>query len=199
MNKVILLGNLTKNIEIRYSQAGLAIGKTSIATNRRSKTQSGEQKNEVMFVDITFFGRTAEIANQYFRKGSKILIEGRLSFDQWTDQSGMKRSKHSVIAETLEFVESKADANNSNSQWNNNQNQGSGSNNFNDNNGNYGNNNNGGYQNNQSNNNYSSQDNGYNQKATQNSTPSNINSSQQPQADKVPEIDINDMDDQVPF
>jgi len=104
MNKVILMGNLTRDIEIRYSQSGSAIGNTGIATNRRWKSQTGEQKEEVMFIDLTFFGRTAEIANQYLRKGSKVLIDGRLTLDQWTAQDGTKRSKHAVVVENLHFL-----------------------------------------------------------------------------------------------
>ncbi len=98
------MGNLTRDIEIRYSQSGTAVGNTGIATNRKWKSQTGEQKEEVMFVDLTFFGRTAEVANQYLRKGSKILVDGRLSLDQWTSQDGTKRSKHAVIVENLQML-----------------------------------------------------------------------------------------------
>jgi len=107
-NKVILVGNLTRDIELRYSQGGMGIANTAIATSRRF-TQNGEKKEEVCFVDITFFGRSAEIANQYLRKGSKILVEGRLNFDQWVDQNGQKRSKHSVVVETMQMLDSKGD------------------------------------------------------------------------------------------
>jgi single-strand DNA-binding protein len=103
-NKVILMGNLTRDIEIRYSQGGSAIGNTGIATNRKWKSQTGEQKEEVMFIDLTFFGRTAEIANQYLRKGSTVLVDGRLSLDQWTAQDGTKRSKHTIIVENLKMI-----------------------------------------------------------------------------------------------
>jgi len=107
-NKIILAGNLTRDIEIRYTQGGSAIGNTAIATTRKFKSQTGEQKEEVLFVDLTFFGRTAEIANQYLRKGSKVLVDGRLKLDQWTDQqSGAKRSKHSVTVENLQMIGSK--------------------------------------------------------------------------------------------
>jgi len=106
-NKVILVGNLTRDIELRYTQGGLAIAKVGLATNRRYKSQSGEQKEEVCFVDVNIFGRTAEVANQYLKKGSKILIEGRLVLEQWNDQSGQKRSKHSVTAETMQMLDSK--------------------------------------------------------------------------------------------
>ncbi len=107
-NKIILVGNLTRDIELRYSQSGTAIAKTAIATSRKFTT-NGEKKEEVCFVDITFFGRSGEVANQYLRKGSKILVEGRLNFEQWVDQNGQKRSKHSVIAETMQMLDSKGD------------------------------------------------------------------------------------------
>jgi single-strand DNA-binding protein len=107
-NKIILVGNLTRDIELRYSQAGMGIAKTAIATSRKF-TSNGEKKEEVCFVDITFFGRSAEVANQYLRKGSKILVEGRLNFEQWVDQNGQKRSKHSVIVETMQMLDSRGD------------------------------------------------------------------------------------------
>lgn len=105
-NKVILVGNLTRDIELRYTQGGMGIANSSIATSRKF-TVNGEKKEEVCFVDITFFARSAEIANQYLRKGSKILVEGRLNFDQWVDQNGQKRSKHSVVVETMQMLDSK--------------------------------------------------------------------------------------------
>ncbi len=103
-NKVILLGNLTRDIELKYTNSGMAIAKTAIATNRRFKTQSGEQKEEVCFIDITLFGRAAEIANQYLNKGSRVLVEGRLVYEQWVDASGNKRSKHSVAVDNLQML-----------------------------------------------------------------------------------------------
>ncbi len=108
-NKIILLGNLSKDIEIRYSQSGSAIANTAIATTRKFKSQDGTQKEEVLFVDVTFFGRSAEVANQYLRKGSKVLLDGRLKLDQWTAQDGSKRSKHSVSVESMQMLDSKAD------------------------------------------------------------------------------------------
>ena len=115
-NKIILVGNLTRDIELRYAQSGSAIAKTAIATSRKF-TLNGEKKEETCFVDITFFGRSGEVANQYLRKGSKILVEGRLQFEQWVDQtSGQKRSKHSVIVETMQMLDSRGD---SGSQGNN--------------------------------------------------------------------------------
>jgi single-strand DNA-binding protein len=110
-NKIILVGNLTRDVELRYSPAGTAIAKFGIATNRTYKDNvTGENKQEVMFIDVTVFGRSAEIANQYLRKGSKVLVEGRLVLDQWVDSSGQKRSKHSVVAEKIQFMETKAEA-----------------------------------------------------------------------------------------
>jgi len=109
-NKVILVGHLARDIELKYTQSSLAIAKTAIATSRKFKTAAGEQKDEVMFIDITFFGRSAEIANQYLRKGSKILVEGRLVLDQWDDATtGQKRSKHQVTVDTMQMLDSKGD------------------------------------------------------------------------------------------
>jgi len=105
-NKIILIGNLTRDIEMRYSQGGSAIAKTAIATSRKF-TSNGEKKEEVCFVDITFFGKSAEIANQYLRRGSKINVDGRLTFEQWVDQQGQKRSKHSVTVESMVMLDSK--------------------------------------------------------------------------------------------
>jgi single-strand DNA-binding protein len=109
-NKIILVGNLTRDIEINYTQNGLAIAKTAIATSRKFKSNTGEPKEEVCFVDITFFGRTAEVAQQYLHKGSKILVEGKLVFDQWIDQSGQKRSKHGVTVDIMQMLDSKGSA-----------------------------------------------------------------------------------------
>jgi len=120
-NRSVLVGNLTKDIELRYTNGGTALAKTAIATTRKF-TSNGERKEEVCFIDITFFGRSAEIANQYLRKGSKCLVEGRLMFEQWTDQSGQKRSKHSVTVENMVMLDSKKDSqqNSTNQQQQNN-------------------------------------------------------------------------------
>jgi single-strand DNA-binding protein len=108
-NKVILIGNLTRDVELRYTPNGTAIAKFGLATNRTYKDNlTGENKQEVMFIDITVFGRSAEVANQYLSKGRKVLIEGRLVLDQWVDNSGQKRSKHSVVAERVQFMDSKS-------------------------------------------------------------------------------------------
>jgi len=109
-NKVILVGNLTRDLELRYLQSGTAVGNTGIAVNRKFKSANGEQKDETLFIDITFFGRTAEIANQYLRRGSKVLVEGRLKLDSWEDQNGGKRSKHTVVVESMQMLDSRASA-----------------------------------------------------------------------------------------
>ncbi|WP_170018458.1 single-stranded DNA-binding protein [Campylobacter sp. RM16190] len=102
-NKVVLVGNLTRDIELRYTTSGVAIGNSSIAVTRKF-TANGEKREETCFIDITFFGKQAEIANQYLNKGSKLLVEGRLKFDQWTDNNGQTRSKHSVSVENMEML-----------------------------------------------------------------------------------------------
>jgi len=104
-NRVILVGNLTRDVEIRYTTSGTAIGKVGIATNRRFKAANGEQRDETMFIDLTFFGRTAEIANQYLHKGSKVLVEGRLVLEQWTSQDGTRRSRHSITVDNLQMLD----------------------------------------------------------------------------------------------
>lgn len=101
-----MLGNLTRDCELRYLPSGGAVCTTGLATNRKFKKTDGSQGEEVCFVDLTFFGRTAEIANQYLKRGSKALIEGRLKLDQWSDGQGVKRSKHSITVETLQMIAS---------------------------------------------------------------------------------------------
>ncbi len=108
-NKVIMAGNLTRDVELRYLPNGSAVANTAIATNRKFKKQDGTPGEEVCFTDITFFGRSAEIANQYLKRGSKVLVDGRLKLDQWTDQNGGKRSKHSIIVETMQMLGSRDD------------------------------------------------------------------------------------------
>jgi len=110
-NKVILIGNLTRDVELKYTPNGTAIAKFGLATNRTYKdTMTGENKQEVMFIDITVFGRSAEVANQYLKKGRRVLIEGRLVLEQWVDSTGQKRSKHSVVAEKVQFMDSKSES-----------------------------------------------------------------------------------------
>ena len=104
-NKVILVGNLTRDPELRYTPKGTAIAKFGLAVNRVWTNEAGEKKEEVTFVDIDVFGRTAENVAQYMRKGSPLLVEGRLRLDQWDDkQTGQKRSKLGVVGEIIQFL-----------------------------------------------------------------------------------------------
>lgn len=103
MNKVVLLGRLVRDIDLCYTPSGAAIGKTAIAVTRKY-TLNGEKREETCFIDITFFGKSAEIANQYLSKGSKLAIEGYLKFEQWQDNNGQNRSKHSIAVESMEML-----------------------------------------------------------------------------------------------
>lgn len=106
-NKVILLGNLTRDINIKFIQSGLTILNNAIATTIKFKVQDGLFKEKTLFIDVTFFGRTAKVVQKYLHKGSKVLVEGRLELDQWTDQTGQKRSKNSISVETMQMMDSK--------------------------------------------------------------------------------------------
>ncbi len=106
-NKVIMVGNLTRDIELRYLPSGSAIAKSAIATSYKYKSTTGEQKDEVCFLDFNIFGRSAEVANQYLKKGSKVLLEGRLVFEQWTAQDGSTRSRHSLRVDAMKMLDSK--------------------------------------------------------------------------------------------
>ena len=109
-NKIILEGRLTRDVEVRYGQSGNAIANTGIAVSKKFKKQDGTQGEKILFVDLTFYSRSAEIANQYLRKGSHILVDGELKLDQWDDKnSGQKRSKHSVDVREMQMLGSKQD------------------------------------------------------------------------------------------
>src|SRR4029079_933903 len=104
-NKVILVGNLTRDPELRYTPKGTAVAKVGLAVNHKWKNEAGEFKEEVTFIDIDCWGRTAENVGQYMRKGSSMLVEGRLKLDTWDDkQTNQKRSKMGVVAETVQFL-----------------------------------------------------------------------------------------------
>ncbi|MBC8001364.1 MAG: single-stranded DNA-binding protein [Opitutaceae bacterium] len=106
-NKVILVGNLTRDPELRYTPKGTAVAKIGLAVNRTWRNEAGETKEEVTFVDVDVFGRTAENVGQYLRKGSPVLVEGRLRLDTWEDkQTNQKRSKLGVVAEIVQFLSS---------------------------------------------------------------------------------------------
>jgi single-strand DNA-binding protein len=102
-NRVILMGNLTRDIELRYTTSGMAIGDVGIAVNDRRKNQNGEWVDEATFFDVKFFGRTAEIAGEYLSKGSPVHLEGRLKLDMW-EKDGQKRSKLYVIVEHMQLI-----------------------------------------------------------------------------------------------
>ncbi|WP_149710776.1 single-stranded DNA-binding protein [Campylobacter concisus] len=102
-NRIVLVGHLTRDIELRYTQGGAAIGSSGIAVTRKFSVNN-EKREETCFIDITFFGKQAEIANQYLSKGSKLLVEGRLKSDQWTDNNGQNRSKHTVAVENMTML-----------------------------------------------------------------------------------------------
>ncbi len=112
-NKVLLMGNLTRDIEIRHTQSNTAVGKFGLAVNRRYYVGDGpsrEQREETTFVDCDVWGRTAEVMSQYLHKGSPVFIEGRLKYDQWDDRNtGAKRSKLMVVVESFQFIGSRED------------------------------------------------------------------------------------------
>jgi single-strand DNA-binding protein len=104
-NKVILLGNLTRDVEVRYTQGGLAIAKFGMAINRKATSKDGETRESTCFVDMTAFGKQAEILEQYVSKGSPLFIDGRLEFSTWeAKDGGGKRSKLEVIIENFQFL-----------------------------------------------------------------------------------------------
>ncbi|GAA8257567.1 single-stranded DNA-binding protein [Helicobacter pylori] len=108
-NKVIMVGRLTRNVELKYLPSGSAAATIGLATSRRFKKQDGTLGEEVCFIDARLFGRTAEIANQYLSKGSSVLIEGRLTYESWMDQTGKKNSRHTITADSLQFMDKKSD------------------------------------------------------------------------------------------
>ncbi len=102
-NKVILMGNLTRDPEVRYTQGGTAVSEIGLAVNDKRKDAKGEWVEETTFVDVTLWGRTAEIAGEYLGKGSSVLVEGRLKLDSW-EKDGQKRSKLRVVAENMRML-----------------------------------------------------------------------------------------------
>ena len=106
-NKVILAGNLTRDVDLRHTKSGTAVTDLGLAINDRRKDKSGEWVDETTFVDVTLWGRQAEVAASYLAKGSPALIQGRLQLDQW-EQDGQKRSKLKVVGERLQLLTGKA-------------------------------------------------------------------------------------------
>jgi len=109
-NKIILMGNLTRDPQLSYLPSQTPVVEIALAVSRRWKAQDGQQRDEVCFIDCRAYGRTSETINKYFTKGRPILIEGRLQFDTWQSQDGTKRSKHRVFVETFQFVGSRQGA-----------------------------------------------------------------------------------------
>lgn len=111
LNKVLLAGNLTRDVELRHLASGQAVAKIGLACNRRWRTPEGEQREETMFIDAEAWGKTAEFIGQYFSKGRPIFVEGRLKLDQWEDkETKAKRTKHLIVIENVSFVDSKPGA-----------------------------------------------------------------------------------------
>jgi len=110
LNRVHLIGNLTRDPEVRYTPKGTAVADIGLAINRSWKSDDDEKKEEVTFVDVTLWGRVAEVAQEYLKKGRPVVIEGRLHRDTWEDQSGQKRTKLKVIGESLQLLGGRAES-----------------------------------------------------------------------------------------
>jgi len=107
-NKVMLIGNLTRDIELRQLPSGnQSVASFGVACNRKFKTQQGEEREEVTFVDCEAWGRTGEVMKEYLSKGKPVFLEGRLKLDQWEDKEGKKHSKLKVVVENFQFIDSK--------------------------------------------------------------------------------------------
>ena len=108
VNKVMLIGNLTRDPEIKYTPKGTAIAEIALAVNRTYSTDSGEKREEVTFIDVTLWGRVAEIVGEYCKKGRPLFVEGRLQLDSWDDKAtGQKRSKLKVVGENIQLLGSR--------------------------------------------------------------------------------------------
>jgi len=111
VNKVILIGNVTRDVEVKFTSKGTAVAGITLAVNRNYKTDSGEKREEVTFVDVELWGRVAEIAGEYVKKGNPLYVEGRLKQDSWEDkESGQKRTKLKVVAENIQLLGSRQGA-----------------------------------------------------------------------------------------
>lgn len=105
LNKVLLIGNLTRDPELSYIPSGMAVAKMGIALNRRYKDRNGEQKEEVAFVDLQAWGKSAEFCSQYLKKGRRVFVEGSLRYEKWEGSDGAKRSKLSVNVDRIQFAD----------------------------------------------------------------------------------------------
>src|SRR5438067_701476 len=110
-NKIILVGNLTRDPQLKYLPSQMAVVDFGLAVNHKFKTKTGEDHEEVLFIDCSCFGKGAEIINQYCTKGKPLLVEGRLKYDTWEDkQGGGKRSKHSVVVDNFQLMGGRQDS-----------------------------------------------------------------------------------------
>lgn len=109
-NKVLLMGNLTRDIELRQTASGQTVANFGLAMNRRFRTAAGEDREEVTFVDCEAWGHTGEVMAKYLTKGRPVFIEGRLKYDQWQDKDGGKHSKLRVVIDTFQFIDSRGGA-----------------------------------------------------------------------------------------
>ncbi len=108
LNKVMLMGNLTRDPEVRYTPKGTAVADIGLAINRFYSGDNGEKREETVFVDVTLWGRSAEVVGEYCKKGRPLFVEGRLQLDTWDDkQSGQKRSKLKVVGESVQLIGSR--------------------------------------------------------------------------------------------
>lgn len=106
-NKVLLMGRLTRDVELKFTPGNQAVAKIGLAVNHRYKTKEGEAKEDVTFVDCEAWGKTAEVMNQYLAKGKPVFVEGRLKLDTWQDKDGSNRSKMKVVIENFQFIDSR--------------------------------------------------------------------------------------------
>ena len=104
VNRVILIGHLTRDVQLSYLPSQTAVADFGLAINRKWKSKDGEEKKEVCFIDCRSFGQSAETLNRYVSKGDPLYVEGRLTFDSWTGQDGAKKSKHRVTVESFQFL-----------------------------------------------------------------------------------------------
>ena len=109
-NKVLLMGNLTRDPELKYTTNGTAVCDLGLACNEKFKNKAGEEVDQTVFVDVVVWGRPAENVNEYMSKGSSVFVEGKLQLDQWENESGEKRSKMRVRADRVQFLDSKSKA-----------------------------------------------------------------------------------------
>ena len=109
LNKVFLVGNLTRDPELKYTANGIGIAKFGLAVNRTYSSQDGEKKEDTCFVDITAWDKLAEVCNEHLTKGRLVLVEGRLQYQSWENEDGTKRSKIEVVAQNIQFLGGKSE------------------------------------------------------------------------------------------